>query len=139
MSVTRAGGDVPDGPVKRGPGRPRAQPLEDQRRQVLDAALRVVSSGELPGSAGRVRPAEHRGRVEAYVFDQETAEADWIARQVEQSIAGGTDTDQVTVTATPPGAGTFITLLALYPTVNVLGPGVAVGTTLTLVAISSRP
>ncbi len=65
--------------------------------EILDAALRVVSSGELPGSAGRVRPAEHRGRVEAYVFDQETAEADWIARQVEQSIAGGTEPSQIAV------------------------------------------
>jgi superfamily I DNA/RNA helicase/RecB family exonuclease len=54
--------------------------------EILDAALRVVSSGELPGSAGPVHPAEHRGRVEAYVFDQETAEADWIAREVEHVI-----------------------------------------------------
>jgi hypothetical protein len=49
------------------------------------------------------------------------------------SVAGGTDSNQVMVTATPPGAGTFITLLALDPTVDVFGPGVAVGTTLTLV------
>jgi superfamily I DNA/RNA helicase/RecB family exonuclease len=54
--------------------------------EILESALRVVSSGELPGSAGPVRPAEHRGRVEAYVFDQETAEADWIAREVEHVI-----------------------------------------------------
>ncbi len=54
--------------------------------EILEAALRVVSSGELPGSAGPVRPAEHRGRVEAYVFDQETSEADWIAREVEHVI-----------------------------------------------------
>ncbi|HLE95099.1 MAG TPA: ATP-dependent DNA helicase [Acidimicrobiia bacterium] len=54
--------------------------------EILEAAVRVVSSGELPGSAGPVRPAEHRGRVEAYVFDQETAEADWIAREVEHVI-----------------------------------------------------
>ncbi|MEX2251893.1 MAG: ATP-dependent DNA helicase [Acidimicrobiia bacterium] len=54
--------------------------------EILEAALRVVSSGELPGSAGPVRPAEHRGRVEAHVFDQETSEADWIAREVEHVI-----------------------------------------------------
>jgi superfamily I DNA/RNA helicase/RecB family exonuclease len=54
--------------------------------EILSAALRVVSSGELPGSAGPVQPAGHRGRVEAYVFDQETAEADWIAREVEHVI-----------------------------------------------------
>ena len=54
--------------------------------EILESALRVVSSGELPGSAGPVQPADHRGRVEAYVFDQETAEADWIAREVEQMI-----------------------------------------------------
>jgi superfamily I DNA/RNA helicase/RecB family exonuclease len=54
--------------------------------EILEAALRVVSSGELPGSAGPVRPAQHPGRVEAYVFDQETSEADWIAREVEREI-----------------------------------------------------
>lgn len=56
-------------------------------REILESALRVVSSGELPGSAGPVRPAAHRGRVEAYTFDQETSEADWIAREVEQMIS----------------------------------------------------
>jgi len=54
--------------------------------EILESALRVVSSGELPGSAGPVRPAEHTGRVEAHVFDQETSEADWIAREVEHVI-----------------------------------------------------
>ncbi len=54
--------------------------------EILESALRVVSSGELPGSAGPVRPAEHRGRVEAHVFDQETSEADWIAREVEHVV-----------------------------------------------------
>ena len=54
--------------------------------EILEAALRVVSSGELPGSAGPVRPAGHSGRVEAHVFDQETSEADWIAREVEREI-----------------------------------------------------
>ncbi|HIE21948.1 MAG TPA: ATP-dependent helicase, partial [Acidimicrobiia bacterium] len=54
--------------------------------EIFEAALRVVSSGELPGAAGPVEPAPHRGRVEAFVFDQEAAEADWIAREVEHAI-----------------------------------------------------
>ncbi len=54
--------------------------------QILDSALRIVSSGDLPGAAGPVEPAAHSGRVETYVFDQETAEADWIARDIEHQI-----------------------------------------------------
>jgi superfamily I DNA/RNA helicase/RecB family exonuclease len=54
--------------------------------EIMDSALRVVSGGHLPGSAGRVDPAPHPGSSEAYVFDQETAEAEWIAREVEHSI-----------------------------------------------------
>jgi superfamily I DNA/RNA helicase/RecB family exonuclease len=53
---------------------------------ILESALRIVSSGELPGSAGPVSPAPHAGRVETYVFDQETAEAEWIARDIEHQI-----------------------------------------------------
>ena len=53
---------------------------------ILEAALGVVSSGELPGAAGPVTPAPHEGRTDAYVFDQETAEAEWIAKEVEHSI-----------------------------------------------------
>lgn len=54
--------------------------------QIMDAALRVVSGGDLPGSAGAVTPAPHQGRSEVYVFDQETAEAEWIAREVEHLV-----------------------------------------------------
>lgn len=54
--------------------------------EVMDAALRVVSGGELPGSAGAVEPAGHGGVCETYVFDQETAEAEWIAREVERMV-----------------------------------------------------
>ena len=54
--------------------------------QILESALRIVSAGELPGAAGPVAPAAHTGRVETYVFDQETAEADWIARDIEHQI-----------------------------------------------------
>ncbi|MFO7547401.1 MAG: ATP-dependent DNA helicase [Acidimicrobiia bacterium] len=49
---------------------------------ILEAALRVTSSGDLPGAAGPVVPAPHPGSVEAYVFDQESAEAEWIAGEI---------------------------------------------------------
>ncbi|HEY7584260.1 MAG TPA: ATP-dependent DNA helicase [Acidimicrobiia bacterium] len=52
--------------------------------QILDSALRIVSGGDLPGGAGKVTPASHLGRVEAYVFDQASGEADWIAGKVER-------------------------------------------------------
>jgi superfamily I DNA/RNA helicase len=54
--------------------------------QIMEAALRVVSGGDLPGSAGPVEPAGHEGSSEAYIFDQETAEAEWIAREVEHLV-----------------------------------------------------
>jgi AcrR family transcriptional regulator len=44
MSETVARSGPPGSRAKRGPGRPRAQPLEQQRRQVLDAALSVFAS-----------------------------------------------------------------------------------------------
>jgi superfamily I DNA/RNA helicase/RecB family exonuclease len=53
---------------------------------IMESALRVVSGGDLPGSAGPVVPASHPGRAEMYVFDQETAEAEWIAREVEHLV-----------------------------------------------------
>jgi len=53
---------------------------------IMESALRVVSAGDLPGSAGPVEPAPHDGVSETYVFDQETAEAEWIAREVEHLI-----------------------------------------------------
>jgi superfamily I DNA/RNA helicase/RecB family exonuclease len=53
---------------------------------IMESALRVVAGADLPGAAGPVTPAPHPGRSEAYVFDQETAEAEWIAEQVERSI-----------------------------------------------------
>ena len=54
--------------------------------EIMDAALRVVSGGDLPGAAGPVAPADHSGRSEVYLFDQETAEAEWIADEVEHLI-----------------------------------------------------
>ena len=53
---------------------------------IMDAALRVVSGGDLPGSAGPVEPAPGQGRTETYIFDQESAEAEWIAREAERLI-----------------------------------------------------
>jgi superfamily I DNA/RNA helicase/RecB family exonuclease len=55
-------------------------------QEILTAALRVVSGGDLPGAAGPVTPAPHHGRCEVYIFDQETAEAEWIATEVERAI-----------------------------------------------------
>ncbi len=54
--------------------------------EILEAALRVVSSGDLPGAAGPVKPAAGAGRVDAYIFDQETAEAEWIAQEIEHAV-----------------------------------------------------
>jgi superfamily I DNA/RNA helicase/RecB family exonuclease len=54
--------------------------------EIMQAALRVVSGGDLPGSAGLVEPAEHQGRTEAHIFDQETAEAEWISKEVEHLV-----------------------------------------------------
>jgi superfamily I DNA/RNA helicase/RecB family exonuclease len=53
-------------------------------KAILEGANRVVSGGDLPGQAGPVEPAPHSGRVEGYVFDQASAEADWIASEVER-------------------------------------------------------
>lgn len=59
---------------------------------VLDGALRITRSGELPGSAGPVVPADHPGAVEGYVFDQASAEAEWIAAESERlHLAEGLD------------------------------------------------
>ncbi|HEX6417389.1 MAG TPA: TetR/AcrR family transcriptional regulator, partial [Acidimicrobiales bacterium] len=43
MTDTTAGRGRPGRPPKRGPGRPRSQPLEQQRRSVLDAARAVFA------------------------------------------------------------------------------------------------
>lgn len=65
---------------------------------ILDSALRVVSEGSLPGGAGPVTAAPHPGRSEAYLFDQETAEAEWIASEVERAIVvEGVDPSRIAV------------------------------------------
>ena len=51
---------------------------------IMRSALRVTASGALPGAAGAVEPAPHAGRVESYVFDQQSAEAEWIASEIER-------------------------------------------------------
>lgn len=54
--------------------------------EILGAAVRIISGGELPGATGPVLPADHPGRVETYVFDQETGEAEWIAADIERMV-----------------------------------------------------
>lgn len=50
---------------------------------ILEAAERVTA-GSLPGSAGPVKPAHGEGRVDAYVFEQQTEEAEWIAEEIDR-------------------------------------------------------
>ncbi|MGA8040039.1 MAG: ATP-dependent DNA helicase [Acidimicrobiia bacterium] len=54
--------------------------------EILSSALRVVSGGDLPGAAGPVEAADHVGLVQCHIFDQETAEAEWIAKDIEHAI-----------------------------------------------------
>lgn len=59
--------------------------------EILRAAERLTVGVDLPGAAGPVEAATGPGRVEIRVFDQESAEAEWIATQatrlrVEQEI-----------------------------------------------------
>jgi superfamily I DNA/RNA helicase len=69
-----------------GEGRPaRRLILTDSFRvpaQILAAAERITAGGELPGAAGPVTPAPHAGRVEAYLFAQQSEEAEWVAREI---------------------------------------------------------
>ena len=51
--------------------------------RILEAAVRVTS-GELPGAAGPVVPSQTGGRVDVYKFDQQTAEAEWIADEIQR-------------------------------------------------------
>jgi superfamily I DNA/RNA helicase/RecB family exonuclease len=52
--------------------------------EILSAAVRLTSGGDLPGGAGPVVPAEHSGRVEIRRFRQQSEEAEWIATEVER-------------------------------------------------------
>ncbi len=51
---------------------------------ILDAAVRLTVGGGLPGAAGPVTPAPGTGSVEAYGFDQQSAEAEWIADELQR-------------------------------------------------------
>jgi len=50
---------------------------------VLASAVNVTAR-RLPGAAGRVTPAPGEGRVDVYVFGQQTEEAEWVASEVER-------------------------------------------------------
>ena len=50
---------------------------------ILEAAERVTA-GSLPGSAGPVTPTHGQGRVDAFLFDQQTQEAEWIAAEIDR-------------------------------------------------------
>lgn len=51
---------------------------------ILDAAVRLTAGAGLPGSAGPVVPAPGTGSVETYGFDQQSAEAEWIAAELQR-------------------------------------------------------
>ncbi|MEA2000335.1 MAG: ATP-dependent DNA helicase [Actinomycetota bacterium] len=50
---------------------------------ILEAAV-GVTTGDLPGATGAVIPAPGRGAVEAYLFDQQVEEAEWIAAEAQR-------------------------------------------------------
>ena len=50
---------------------------------ILDAAVRLTAGAGLPGSAGPVQPAPGGGSVETYGFNQQSAEAEWIAAELQ--------------------------------------------------------
>ena len=51
---------------------------------ILAAATRVSAGAALPGGAGPISPAPHSGSVHVHVFDQASAEAEWVASEVER-------------------------------------------------------
>ena len=51
---------------------------------ILEAAVRLTVGGGLPGAAGAVTPAPGNGSVETYGFDQQSAEAEWIAEELQR-------------------------------------------------------
>jgi superfamily I DNA/RNA helicase len=50
-------------------------------KAILDAAVRITAH-ELPGAAGKVVPAPGDGSVEAYRFNQQVEEAEWITSEI---------------------------------------------------------
>lgn len=56
---------------------------------ILDAAASLTEGLELPGAAGPVTPSGDPGSVSAYVFQQSTAEAEWVAGEIQKLHAAG--------------------------------------------------
>ena len=52
--------------------------------EILAAAERVSAGARLPGDAGPIEPAGHHGSVDVHVFDQASAEAEWVSAEVER-------------------------------------------------------
>lgn len=50
---------------------------------ILEAAV-GVTTGDLPGATGTVVPAPGQGAVEAYLFNQQVEEAEWIAAETQR-------------------------------------------------------
>ncbi len=50
--------------------------------RILQAASTVIAGSDPPGGPGPVIPARGRGRVDVHVFDQQTAEAEWVAAEI---------------------------------------------------------
>jgi superfamily I DNA/RNA helicase/RecB family exonuclease len=50
---------------------------------ILTAAVEVTT-GDLPGATGAVTPAPGQGVVEAYLFDQQVEEAEWISAEAQR-------------------------------------------------------
>lgn len=51
---------------------------------ILAAARRVSASAPFPGEADPIEPAPHSGSVDVHLFDQASAEAEWVASQIER-------------------------------------------------------
>ena len=51
---------------------------------ILAAARRVSASAPFPGEADPIEPAPHSGSVDVHLFDQASAEAEWVASEIER-------------------------------------------------------
>ncbi|MDH3606850.1 MAG: ATP-dependent helicase, partial [Acidimicrobiia bacterium] len=65
--------------------------------EILNAAVALTEGRQLPGASGPVIPAPGTGSIEAYVFDQATREAEWIADEIQQLHADGVPYGSVAV------------------------------------------
>lgn len=65
---------------------------------ILDGAVRLASAAEVPGAAGPVKPTAEPGEVQAFVFDQLTAETSYIAREIQRlNVEGGVPFSSIAV------------------------------------------